>query len=511
MKEEERRSAQEARVQREANRRAEVERRNAERKVREERNKELRRVKEEEQRLQREVQAAANAEERQRKKQELEEKRKERNRLREENAALRRQEQLERQQKNREARALAEKKRNMARRGGVNIGYVEAFMNATPNANFKAKVNADKRVARLYGIRPKYIEENRYDNALQEAQRFYKDKVDKQKLANLSFKGKVSTSYVKNYMNAMGQSIANVNQTAFLNKVRKDVKLNEVESRATGKGRVGVLVNRMRMQYVPAEEYNNRLMRAQAAKGGLNIERGLMKSANVGESYVRAYMNVIPIQNGENMNAYQKKFKAKANADRAIIAREGGLRRLGGVKYIPEAEYTQRKAALNKKNTGIPAAFVNAYLREKNQTMETLNKEGLKQKFAKSKELANLTNGQLRYETDNAKLDAALQDARNVNAIATNAKTSRDYVRKYVSNKQMTAAAFKNDAQKMDELKKLIELSRHGVTNAFRNAHLKALNKTSVTEINVQALKNKFNKTRQLGNIAMPYMSDENL
>ena len=479
------------------------------------RNAELKRAAEEEKRLamevEREVRTEADREERERKKLELEEKRKEMNRIRQENAAARAEEKSIKQKEKRAAEQEALKKRDMARRYGVNTGYVNAFMNATPNADLKAKVNADKRVARLFGTRTKYIDENVYNSTLEQAQEYYKDKMDKQKLANLAFKAKVSTSYVRNYMNARNQTIANVNQGAFLNKVRKDVALANIESKAQGRGRLRTLVNRARLSYVAENEYNERMNKAKTSKGGLNLKKGLKKFANVSDSYLEQYMNANPVGNAENMNAYQKKLKEKADKDRAIVRQEGGLKRLGGLKYIPESQYKQRKNALNKKNTGIPTSFVNAYLQEKNQTMDTLNREGLKAKFQKSKLLADLTNEQLTYERDDAKLNAMLKNAQNIDTIAKNAKTTRAYVKQYISKKNMSVANFKNSPQKVDELKKLLELERYGVTPQFRDAHLLALNKTNVTQINIEALKNKFNKTKKLGKPNTPYMSNEEL
>jgi hypothetical protein len=480
------------------------------------RNAELKRAAEEEKRLamkvEREVvRTEADREERERNKLELEEKRKEIKRIRQENAAARAEEKSIKQKEKRAAEQEALKKRDMARRYGVNTGYVNAFMNATPNADLKAKVNADKRVARLFGTRTKYIDENVYNSTLEQAQEYYKDKMDKQKLANLAFKAKVSTSYVRNYMNARNQTIANVNQGAFLNKVRKDVALANIESKAQGRGRLRTLVNRARLSYVAENEYNERMNKAKTSKGGLNLKKGLKKFANVSDSYLEQYMNANPVGNAENMNAYQKKLKEKADKDRAIVRKEGGLKRLGGLKYIPESQYKQRKNALNKKNTGIPTSFVNAYLQEKNQTMDTLNREGLKAKFQKSKLLADLTNEQLTYERDDAKLNAMLKNAQNIDTIAKNAKTTRAYVKQYISKKNMSVANFKNSPQKVDELKKLLELERYGVTPQFRDAHLLALNKTNVTQINIEALKNKFNKTKKLGKPNTPYMSNEEL
>ena len=79
--------------------------------------------------------------------------------------------------------------------------------------------------------------------------------------------------------------------------------------------------------------------------------------------------------------------------------------------------------------------------------MDTLNREGLKAKFQKLKLLADLTNDQLTYERDDAKLNAMLKNAQNIDTIAKNARTTREYVKQYISKKNMSVANFKNSPQ----------------------------------------------------------------
>ena len=396
------------------------------------------------------------------------------------------------------------RRREFAKTLGISSSYVNAYMtekgleNITKmnRANFNNKLEKDKKLSAMSGTSLTYSNRFLYENKLKKLEQ-------KKNVSNLASRLGVDERYINAYKNDHSGSTNGIE-----NKVAKD-KL------------VSNLIGSRKLTYIKNSEYNSRLNKAKNVSLQQQITR-LAQEAKVSPTYVKNYMAA-----GKNI-ANKNAFMNKVSKDRALAQTEQkrtGLRQkiLGNsVEFVPEGEAynTRMKAAQNVmkvKALNIPKNFVNRYLKETGKSVNELNNvdeyKNLKNTYERAKKVANLTGTQVNY---NRSSPALVEEATLVNVLARDAKTTMNFVKKYISDAKMSVKNFVADTKKVRELRRTAEIMRDtGMKQRWLEAHVRAEGRNSILNVNVNAMKKKFAKSKEvsvaekLGDV--PFLRDEDI
>jgi hypothetical protein len=397
-----------------------------------------------------------------------------------------------------------ERRRKFAKTLGISSSYVNAYLqdmgieniSKMIRKNFNNKLEQDKKLSAVSGRSLTYSNRFLYENMLKKAQA-------RKNVSNLASRLGVDERYINAYKNDHSGSTNGIE-----NKVAKDKVVSN-------------LIGSRRPVYIKNSEYNGRLNKAKNASLQRKIAE-LAKEVKVSPSYIKNYMAAG--KNIENKNALMNKV-AKDRALAQTEQKRTGIRQklLGNkVEFVPDGEEynTRMKAAQNAmklKALNIPKNFVNQYLKNTGKTINDLNNvdeyKNLANKYERAKKVAELSGTEVNY---NRSSPALAEEATLLNVLARDAKTTKNFVMKYINDAKMSVKNFVADTKKVRELQRTVEIMRDtGMKQVWLNTYLRAEKKNSILNVNVNVMKKKFAKSKEVSVAEkrgdVPFLTDAQL